>query len=377
MTRVVHVATRFLASGTERTIADIVAGYAGPGVEHVLVVGREHDPASIRGLVGDIQVVIVPDLVRRPDPVRDLRAARALGRAIRRFQPDVVHTVQSKSGILGRFAARRAGVQRLVHTVNMANFGQGFNPVLGLVYREAERRCAKWTDQFTVNGRDVRDRFVRAGVADEDRFELIRSSVDVAPFRETATRGRLAAREGLGLQSDGPIVLVAGSLDARKGAHELPGFLEALRRELPAARLLIAGDGPLRSKIEADLATRGLYDAVTFLGFTSRLPEAMAASDCLVMLSRAEGLATVLVHAAAAGLPFVSNDVDGPAEMISRGAAGALSRIGDVEAAATLAGQAIASGRGDPVDLGEWDPAHVRERYRTVFASVVERGPQH
>jgi glycosyltransferase involved in cell wall biosynthesis len=373
MTRVVHVNTRFLASGAERSVADIVAGYAGRDIEHVMLVGPEHDPRWIRKLLGDIQVIVVPDLIRQPHPVRDLLAARSLVRVFRRLRPDVVHTIQSKSGILGRAAARRVGVQTVIHTVNMGNFGQGFNAALSVAYRQAERTCARWTNQFIANGTDVRGRYVRAGVATADRFELVRSSVDVEVFRAASASGRDTARATLGLTGAGPIILFAGRLDARKGTHELPAFLMTLRERVPDAHLVIAGDGPLQSQIAREFATRGLEAAVTFLGFTSRLPEAMVAADCLVMLSRAEGLATVLVHAAAVGLPFVSNDVDGPHEMIVRGARGAISPIGDLPRAASLVVDQLSQGRGGPIDLSEWDPAHVRRRYGTVFASAVAK----
>jgi glycosyltransferase involved in cell wall biosynthesis len=375
MTRVVHVNTRFLASGTERSVSDIVAGYAGPDIEHIMLVGPEHDPVWIRRLLGDIEVAVLPDLVRQPHPIHDPLAARSLIRAFRRLKPDVIHTIQSKSGILGRFAGRRVGGGVRIHTVNMGNFGEGFNPILGLGYRQAERICAGWTDQFIANGTDVRDRYVRGGIADASRFEMVRSSVDVEQFRAAAERGREAAREILGLTASGPVCLFAGRLDARKGTHELPSFLAALRRDIPDAHLLIAGDGPLQAQIERDFEDRGLQPAVTFLGFSSHLPEAMVASDCLVMLSRAEGLATVLVHAAAVGLPFVSNDVDGPAEMIGRGARGAICPIGAVEEAARLVAGQIEAGRGTPIDLSEWDPALVRARYREVFEAAVARGP--
>jgi glycosyltransferase involved in cell wall biosynthesis len=316
----------------------------------------------------------VGDLIRSPQPFRDLVATRDLGRRIRGLRPELVHTVQSKSGILGRAAARRAGVPVLVHSVVMANFGPGFNPVAGMAYRTAERVAARWTTQFIVNGADLRERFVRAGIARRSRFALIRSSVDSSAFRQAAESGSEANRRALDLPIGPPIALFAGSLDRRKGTQDLPGFLESLRARRPVARVLVAGEGPLRAKLERDLEARGLLDATRFLGFTSRLPEALAASDCLVMLSRAEGLATVLLHAAASGRPFVSYDVDGPHELIELGAAGSVVPIGDHRRAADATAECVKVPAPGPLVLGEWQPDVVRSRYRDLFESLLGPG---
>jgi glycosyltransferase involved in cell wall biosynthesis len=215
---------------------------------------------------------------------------------------------------------------------------------------------------------------VRAGIARSSRFALIRSSVDSTAFRQAAISGSDANRRALDLPIGPPIALFAGSLDRRKGTLDLPWFLESLRARLPDARLLVAGEGPLRAGLEQDLEARGLLEATRFLGFTSRLPEALAASDCLVMLSRAEGLATVLLHAAASGRPFVSYDVDGPHELIELGAAGSIVPIGDHRRAAEATAERVKMPTPGPLDLGEWRPDVVRSRYRDLFESVLKPG---
>jgi len=370
VTRIVHVATRFYASGSERSIADIVAALPGPSWEHVLIVGRDHDPASIRALCGEIEWHVAPDLIRSPHPIHDPLALRELVGRLGELRPDIVHTIQSKSGILGRTAARRRHAPLVVHSVVMANFGPGFHPVAGAAYRTAERVASRWTDAYFVNGLELRDRFVRAGVARAARFTLVRSSVEASAFRAAAAGGREPSRNALDLPPDAPIALFAGSLDGRKGAHELAPFLAALLARVPEARLVVAGDGPLRADVERAMAARGLTDAVRFLGFTARLPEVLAASDCLVMLSRAEGLATVLLFAAAAGRSFVSYEVDGPGELIALGAGGRVVPMGDWLEAADATAIALGGPDPTPIALDEWRPEEVRRRYRERFEAL-------
>jgi glycosyltransferase involved in cell wall biosynthesis len=256
----------------------------------------------------------------------------------------------------------------------MANFGPGFTRVMGALYLRLERLAARWTDAFVVNGIELRDRYVHAGVAAMDRFILVRSAVDVEAFHDAADAGTRAARASLNFPPDHPIVLFAGSIDHRKGAHHLPRFFDELRSQVPDAVLLVAGRGPLEEGIRAEMRRRGVENAVRWLGFTDRLPEVMTAADCLIMLSNAEGLATVLLHAAASGTPFVSYDVDGPAEIIGLGAKGAVAPLGNLDQAVRLTVAMIRGGRGSPLALDEWGPDEVRRRYREVFRGLLEHG---
>jgi glycosyltransferase involved in cell wall biosynthesis len=370
-TRIVHIATRFLAAGSEHAVGDIIHALPSDLYEHVLVVGREHDRNSVRTLCGDVEMVVAGSLVRRPDPIRDVRAVVELAALLRRYRPAILHTIQSKSGILGRVAGRVTRVPAIVHTVAMANFGPGFNPVLGRVFCVAEGAAARWTDQFFVFGSDLRDRFTRAGIGRPNQYKIIRSVVDPEPFRRASAAGAMQARASLAVPETASVVLFAGSLDRRKGAHELPAYFAALQRLVPGAHLLVAGDGPLRTYLSQELERRGLLPNVTMLGFTDRLPEAMAAADCLVGLSRAEGLSTVFLFAAAVGTPFVSYDVDGPGELTRMGAAGAIVPLGATGEAALATRAAIEQGRAQPVELPAWSRAVVHAQYRQAFARMA------
>jgi glycosyltransferase involved in cell wall biosynthesis len=376
VTRVAHVATRFLAAGAERAVADVIHALPEPEYEHVLIVGREHEPPSIAMLCGDVRFEVVPELVRAPDPIRDPIAAARLTQVLGRLRPEVVHTIQSKSGVLGRFAARRAGVPLVVHNLVMANFGPGFNPLLSAVYRGAERLAEHWTDQYVACGTELRDRFISAGIGERRSYELIRSTVDTVQYRDAVRDGVDAARARLGLPPGVPIVLFAGSLDRRKGAQELPEFIERIRVREPDTVLVVAGTGPLSAVVEQGIERRGLRDYAHLLGFSERMPDLMAAADCLVMLSRAEGLATVLVQAVASGTPFVSYDVDGPRELIQLGATGEVVPSGDVDAAADAAARLAGGTRAPELDLSEWAPETVRSRYRELFDRMVATLPR-
>ena len=104
-------------------------------------------------------------------------------------------------------------------------------------------------------------------------------------------------------------------------------------REHPETMLLIVGDGPLRSSMEALAQELGL-GRVRFLGIRRDVPELMNAADAYVMSSAWEGMANVLLEASATGLPIVVTDVGGNREVVVDGKTGFLVPPKDPEALA-------------------------------------------
>ncbi len=136
------------------------------------------------------------------------------------------------------------------------------------------------------------------------------------------------------------LVLHVGRLVEKKGTAVLLDAFAAVRARHPAARLVVIGDGPLRARLEHRAA--GLGDGVRFLG--AQPPDAVArwmqrawliaAPSVTAADGDAEGLPTVLVEAAASGLPAVATRHSGIAEIVDDGVTGLLVPEGDTRALA-------------------------------------------
>ncbi|MCC6305018.1 MAG: glycosyltransferase [Rhodobacteraceae bacterium] len=139
----------------------------------------------------------------------------------------------------------------------------------------------------------------------------------------------------------GPLrLLCIGRLAEQKGQLVLLAAVARLLADHPAARLVLAGDGPMRGAIEAAIAARGLGARVTITGWIDeeRVREELAAAHALVLPSFAEGLPVVIMEAMAAGRPVVATTVAGIPELVVPGATGWLVPAGDAPAlAAALA----------------------------------------
>jgi glycosyltransferase involved in cell wall biosynthesis len=312
--RILHVATRFLSGGSERNIAHSVAWELAAGFSVELAIGRD---ANVSEIPDAITVHRVSSLKPSVHP-RDVVALRQLRRLIGSGAYDIVHSHQSKAGIIGRFAARGAH-GRVVHTVHMASFGRGYSSPASLLYGVAERAAAPLADAIVFVGAELRDQYVHAGVVDPHRTLVIRSPIDVEPFlatREWTEEQRRSARRALGLQVSGPLILAVGALEPRK-RYDL--MIERLAELLHArsAQLAIAGDGPLRNRLRRLAEELGVADHVSLLGQLSNVVPAFAAADLLVHASTTEGVPQVIIQALAAGRSVVATEVTGLSEVDS------------------------------------------------------------
>jgi glycosyltransferase involved in cell wall biosynthesis len=259
---------------------------------------------------------VIPDLVRDVSPTDDVRALQALRRLVRRHRFDVVHTHQSKAGILGRLAARGAAPV-ILHTIHMASFGPAYNAIASRGFQWAERYCAPATTRIISVGRELATMYLAARIGRKEQYTVIRSPIDLTRLdrvRSATPAERAAARTGFGLAGDLPVALVLASLEPRK---RVALVLRALAPGIAAGRLqlLIGGDGPERWNLEKLAAELATSDRVQFAGHIDDVVPAFTAADMLVHAATVEGVPQVVVQAFAAGVPVAATEMIGLREL--------------------------------------------------------------
>ena len=372
-TRVLHVITRLARGGAERRLYDVIRAVP---AEHVVAIGRDSHPVGIEDLLAlpempESRLVRCPDLIRSVEPRSDLRAYRHLLALMREGSFDVVHTHESKAGLLGRVAARQAGVPLVYHSASMASFGPGYGPTASFVFAGVERASAPLVSRYFVVGRDLANRLAANGVS-RRRLEVIRSSQVLDAYTPATPDEVTELRLGLGVDPHHPVVCYVGALDDRKGVVALPDLIRGATSG--PVTLLVAGDGPRRAELEARARDpQGRLD-LRLLGHVRGVGDVIRASDVLALPSSAEGLPQVLVQSARCGVPFVSYDVDGARELRQLGAPGRVAPLGDAAAfTAALAallnrpespqGADAATTRDRRDRWASWDPAYVERQY--------------
>ncbi len=280
-----------------------------------------------------VPITFVPALVRPISPGRDVTALVQLTRLLRRLRPVIVHTHSSKAGILGRLAARLAGVPIVVHTIH----GFGFNDRQAMLLRASflglEKLAARLTTHSVAVSRADLERGVRLGVVPRQRVSVIRSGFPVARFEAAghdAAAARARLRRDIGAPQEAPVIGMVACLKPQKSPQTFVDVAARVAATIPAARFVLVGDGDLRGAVEARAGELGLRERFHFLGWRRDVPQIMAGLDVFLLTSLWEGLPKVIPQAIAVGVPVVATAVDGTRDILEEGVNGLICSAGDV-----------------------------------------------
>jgi glycosyltransferase involved in cell wall biosynthesis len=315
--KVGHVITRLIVGGAQENTVATCLGLRRLGYECDLVAGPQTGPEGL--LTAD--AIVVESLRREPNPWLDAQACRELYRLFLRRRYDIVHTHSGKAGILGRLAARLAGVPVVVHTIHGPSFYRYQNPIGNWIFRGLEQIAAEWTTQFVSVADAMTEQYQAAGIV--GKYVTIHSGMNTDAFLRAKPTEEM-------------VVGKVARFFRLKGYEYLFEAAPRIVAAVPNVKFLLVGDGVLRERFERQAEQMGLRDRFEFAGLVrpEEIPGYMARMSVLVHLSLREGLPRTLPQALACGKPVVAFDVDGSQEVCRDGETGFLIRAGDSAALA-------------------------------------------
>jgi glycosyltransferase involved in cell wall biosynthesis len=163
------------------------------------------------------------------------------------------------------------------------------------------------------------------------RIKIIYNGIDISQFSFQPPNGLL---EEFNIPEHVAIIGFVGQLDERKGIADLLNAYKVVNKQLPQTRLLLVGDGKLRSFVEKQKEELPRPSSIILTGFREDIPRIMNLMDVLVLPSYWEGFGLVLVEAMAAGKPVVTTKVSSMPEIVKDGVHGYLVEPGDSTALA-------------------------------------------
>ncbi|MFI9787574.1 glycosyltransferase [Kitasatospora sp. NPDC051984] len=281
-------------------------------VEHGLATYGLSAPGPYRQRVEQLGVQYrpLPSLTRAWQPAADLAAARELLAALREIRPDVLHTHNPKTGVLGRVLGRLARVPVVVNTCH-GLWAQAHDPLAKrLLVLGAEAFAARFSHAELYQNAEDHRTLARWGVPAR-RARVVGNGVDLDRFPAPGPERdalRAAVREQLGVRDDELLVGGVGRRVAEKGIRE---YAEAARALAGKARFVWIGpDDPDKPD-----ALRAAEAGLEFLGSRDDMPAVYAALDVFVLPSYREGFSRSGMEAAASGLPMVLSDIRGCREI--------------------------------------------------------------
>jgi len=295
------------------------------GYQMTIITGSSDRRLLDEAAAAGLEVIAEPSLRVPIAPASDLLALARLTALLRHRGFDVVHTHCAKAGVVGRLAAHRAGVPRLVHTYHGFPFHEFQGAARRRAYIQVERRLGRITDVALCVGTGVAVEAVRRQLVAPERVHtigVVADGADQAAARPPpAVAGRCRARAELGLPADATVVGAVGRLTYQKAPEDFLAALRALRR--PGVTGVWVGDGELAGQVAARAAgTPG--SRLVLAGQRSNVPDLLPAFDVFALPSRYEGLPTAVVEAMVCGIPVVATAVNAVGDVVIPGETGLL-----------------------------------------------------
>lgn len=268
-----------------------------------------------------VPVHVVP-MRRAIDPLRDGHALLRLTKVMRQGRYDIVHTHSSKAGLLGRLAARLAGVPVTVHTPHGFYF-LGFPPgPRRALYFSLEWLAARLCDTLIAVSDGERADALRHSVVPPGKITVICNGIDLRAFELPMDQASM--RRELGIPEHAPVVGTVARFTRQKAPERFLEMAALVAARRPDAVFVWCGDGELRHEVEECARRLGLPPRLRLLGFRADVYRVMAVYDVFVLLSRFEGLAYTPMEAMALGKPVVGSDIAGIRDVVEHGVTGFL-----------------------------------------------------
>ena len=339
--RILHIITRLILGGAqENTLYTVIGQQQHPDFRVTLLVGVDDGTEGSleeKARAEGVDLMILPSLIRPIRPWTDVWATWQLYRLMKAGRYDIVHTHSSKAGIVGRVAARLAGVPIVVHTLHSLVFHEYQSAWKNRLYILLKRFCAPMTDVLISVNDMTTQGALAAGIGHPKQYVTVHSGFELDRFVDVGRQISItSAKERLGIPSEAPVVGKIARLFAQKGHDQFFEVASRIAQHNPEVRFLLVGDGPLRGALEERARTLNLDDRVVFVGRVppDDVPAHIQAMDVVVHTSLREGIARVIPQAGAVGKSVVTFELDGAPEVIQDGVSGYLVPPMDVEALA-------------------------------------------
>ena len=316
-----HVVDHLGKGGLENALANLIEHMDPARFEHVVYAVRKLGPVADR--LARSQVRVIRGRERKTGlPIQ----IPALARAVREIQPDIVHS-RNWGAVEAVVAARWAGSPAVVHSEHgLDGDPQAREPRRRIWFRRLAYELAHRVMSVSYQLRDLHAR--RTGF-NAQRITVIHNGVNRERFApDPAARARVRREFAIG-ENEFCIGCVGNFFPVKDHMTALRA-LEALDAERIPWRLLLAGNGPERQKLESFVADHaGWNGRVSFLGASDRVPELLNGLDVYVLPSISEGISNSLLEAMATALPVAATAAGGNPEVVVHGESGVLFPVGD------------------------------------------------
>jgi len=328
MKKILLITNRLVIGGPSRHVAILAEGLQSH--YEVLVVGGS--AAQGEALALDLfknlknQPILIPELSREISLSRDYKVYRKLRKIIREFQPDIVHTHTSKAGALGRKAAVKEDVSKIVHTYHGLIFENYFSGPLNAGFIKLDRRLAKSTHHIIALSESQKAQLVnRYRIANNSKISIIPLAINKS--KELTTQKAVDEfRQQFALTNNSICIGIIGRLVKIKNIAMFIDGIEYLKRNSKLdIRAFIIGDGPEKENLMQYAKDRRLCvgnngeKELIFTSWRRDLDLIYSQMHIIALTSLSEGTPMSIMEAQMAGKSIIASNVGGVPDIVPEG----------------------------------------------------------
>lgn len=243
---------------------------------------------------------------------------------------DVIHCHQPFSPMTIGLVAKALWGRPIIVKLTASGSHGNLHEIQRMPLTRVRKRMMQHVDHFVAISEEVVTELHAWGIP-EERIVQIPNGVDTDRFTPPALTDKQRTQEALGLADAAQVVVCVGRLTAKKRVDILLQAWESVHRVHTSARLLLLGDGPEQTALQALADELDLGLSVTFYGAQPDILPYLHAADVFVLPSVSEGLSNALLEAMAAGLPCIVSNIGGNVDLITDGENGLFFGSGNVK----------------------------------------------
>lgn len=280
------------------------------------------------GMVEDVKRMgfkhIKLKMSRRIHPLQDLISILKLFKFLKSNHYDIVHTHTAKAGVIGRIAARLAGVKIVVHTSHGLPFYQGQPRMQYQLYRMLEKTASYFSDgYFSQNKEDIKhikQMVPRRVLVGYEGNGIPLPKLDQYP--KLSEDQKEALKNELGIKDEEFVFIMAARFEPVKN-HQM--LFEALSRiQVKNLKVVLVGLDSQLEKIRDKAFELNVDQYLLFLGYRDDIFDLIQISDAAILTSEKEGIPRFLMESMAFGKPVLATNVLGTKELVVHGETGEL-----------------------------------------------------
>jgi glycosyltransferase involved in cell wall biosynthesis len=268
---------------------------------------------------------------RQIHPLKNLKSIWSLYKLMKKEKYDIVHVHTPIAALLGRIAAKMAGIKQIVYTAHGFYFHDEMSKRQYNLFFKIEKYAAKWmTDWLLLQSKEDYELSLSHGFKPENRTIHLSNGVDIwnkFHSNHISVEEIKSFKTENDLSEDDYIFSFVGRLVKEKGIFELVEAFKSLSKRFPKAKLVLIG-GLLKSERDHGSYQQLMNDLdhpnIRYLGFRNDIPTIMKASDTFVLPSYREGLPRSIIEAMAMETPIIATDIRGCREEVFPGENGFL-----------------------------------------------------